>query len=126
MSPDFLHQAFEEDDRVRADYERWQRAQKPQPVPAPAPPRPAPPPNFVSEDCFDEFAAFLGAELGKAETRLYRRIALLETEVGELRAEISVLRAIDRGEDVEPAPERSDSNNIIELPGNLRRWRDAA
>jgi hypothetical protein len=54
----------------------------------------------------------IGAETGKIERRLAKRIADLEKEVGELRGELNVQRALAKSE-------------IIDLP-NFRKKRDAA
>jgi hypothetical protein len=55
----------------------------------------------------------VGQECGKIESRLAKRIADLEKEVGELRGELNVQRALAKSE-------------IIDLPDFRRKRNDAA
>lgn len=49
--------------------------------------------TYVTWRQLEEFSSFLGAELGKAESRANARIKTLEADVAALRADLEILRA---------------------------------
>jgi hypothetical protein len=129
MIPDFLREAFDQADHDAADFVRHQvrrqRALAQKPAPALPPPPPVPPPtqNFVSKDFVFELCGMLGGEAGKMEARMNRKIAELEAKMARDPLADPLPELPDADEDVEPAPKRDIDCNVINLPGNPKRWR---
>ena len=79
------------DDFRFAELQRRRRELYPEPKLEPQPQTTAAAPPYVTWRQMDTVMSFLGAELGKAESRANRKIRALEEQVAALRCDVEVL-----------------------------------